>query len=100
MKHKLMHYFILNFLFINKLQLYSCYFSMLIFTTDSFLHKNRIFLTKKARPDNRPCLKHSLNMLLFLVLNSELFNKFVLNITRNKFVCRRRHYERRTSTGE
>ena len=47
MKHKLMHYFILNFLFINKLQLYSCYFSMLIFITDSFLHKNRIFLTKK-----------------------------------------------------
>ena len=94
-----MYYFIQIFLFINNKEIFTYNFNNFNFTIPIILHKTDYFLTKKGKTCGS-CLDICLIRILLFVLDCKFFNKFVLYITRNKFVCRRRHYERSTSTGK
>lgn len=64
-----------------------------------YLAKIREYLTKKGGEQTLHLLDIEKEF-LFLVLNSQLLNKLVLYIARNQLICRRRHNERCTTTGE
>ena len=87
------------FLLINNFKNYNYQFDKFIFTNTAFYVKLHNILTKKATgPDSPVAFLYKTQ--LFFVLNGKFLNKLALYITRNEFVCRRRHDERSTTTGE
>ena len=73
---------------------------MLNSTNNKFYAKPQCILTKKRQQTYlSPFFERLYKIESFFVLNGKFLNKLVLNITGNKFVCRRRHDERSTTTG-
>ena len=74
---------------------------MLNSANNKFYAKPQYILTKKGNKHIcRLFFERLYKIESFFVLNGKFLNKLVLNITGNKFVCRRRHDERSTTTGK